>query len=146
MLTYIDICCLKRPFDDQSQPRIHLETEAILTLLDAAGQQVQFLHTAALDLENEQNPLPSRAAKVRQWLDTIPLVDVDDQIVKARTAELMLLGFKNFDAFHLASAEAVQAEVFATCDDRLQSTANRHATVLKIRVVNPVDLAREVLP
>jgi hypothetical protein len=146
MLVYLDICCLKRPFDDQSQTRIHLETEAVLVLLDASGQQLEFLHAAAHDLENDQNPLPSRAAKVRQWLETIPRVDLADDVLKARTAELMLLGFKNFDAFHLACAEAGGAETFATCDDRMQAAANRHAANLKVRVINPVDLVREVLP
>jgi hypothetical protein len=146
MLVYLDVCCLKRPFDDQSQPRIHLETEAVLALLDAPGQQIEFLHAAAHDLENDQNPSPSRAAKVREWLATIPLADLADEVLKARTTELMTLGFKNFDAFHLASAEAGHAEVFASCDARLQAAANRHAANLRVRVVNPVDLAREVLP
>lgn len=53
MRVYLDICCLKRPFDDQSQPRIHLEAEAVLALLDASGKQIEFLHAAAHDLENE---------------------------------------------------------------------------------------------
>ena len=26
---YLDVCCLNRPFDDQSIDRIHLESEAI---------------------------------------------------------------------------------------------------------------------
>jgi len=30
---YLDACCLNRPFDDQTQPRIELETQAILTIL-----------------------------------------------------------------------------------------------------------------
>ena len=30
MLVYMDLCCFNRPFDDQSQPRIYLETEAKL--------------------------------------------------------------------------------------------------------------------
>lgn len=66
--------------------------------------------------------------------------------MQSRTGELMALGFKNFDAFHLASAEAGRAEVFATWDDRLRAAATRHSSNLKIRVVNPVNLAREVLP
>jgi len=28
MRVYLDICCLKRPFDDQSQERVRLESEA----------------------------------------------------------------------------------------------------------------------
>lgn len=146
MRVYLDLCCLKRPFDDQSQPRIHLEAEAVLALLDASGKQIEFLHAGAHDLENEQNSLPSRAARVREWLDGIPLAGLADDVLQTRTDELIALGFKNFDAFHLASAEAGGVEVFATCDDRLQAAATRHSANLKVRVVNPVDLAREVLP
>ena len=29
----MDVCCLNRPFDDQTQDRIHMESEAILTIL-----------------------------------------------------------------------------------------------------------------
>lgn len=29
---YLDLCCFNRPYDDQSQVRIHLETEAIILL------------------------------------------------------------------------------------------------------------------
>lgn len=30
----MDVCCLNRPFDDQTQERIHLESEAILSILN----------------------------------------------------------------------------------------------------------------
>jgi hypothetical protein len=40
MKVYLDTCSLNRPFDDQTQPRIHLETEAILWVL----QQVDLGH------------------------------------------------------------------------------------------------------
>ncbi|MDF2439948.1 MAG: hypothetical protein JWN98_932 [Abditibacteriota bacterium] len=33
MKIYLDVCCLKRPFDDQGQDRIHLESEAVLLIL-----------------------------------------------------------------------------------------------------------------
>ncbi|CAG1022686.1 Antitoxin YefM [Methylococcales bacterium] len=32
MKIYLDACCLNRPYDDQTQDRIHLESEAILTI------------------------------------------------------------------------------------------------------------------
>lgn len=144
MRAYLDLCCLKRPFDDQSQSRIHLESEAVLALLGAGDERVEFVRTAAHDLENDQNPLPARAARVRQWLDTLAVTDLPDDALTARTAEIVALGFKNFDAFHLASAELAEADVFGTCDDRLQAAARRHAAALRVRVVNPVELASEV--
>ena len=33
---YLDACCLNRPFDDQSQDRIRLESEAIVLILNRA--------------------------------------------------------------------------------------------------------------
>lgn len=78
-------------------------------------------------------------------MNNIPLADLQDDVLQARTDELMVLGFKNFDAFHLASAEEGGVDVFATCDDRLLA-ANRNSANLKVRVVNPVNLVREMLP
>jgi predicted nucleic acid-binding protein len=145
MRVYLDLCCLKRPFDDQAQPRIHLESEAVLALAGAAAEKVEFLRGAALDLENEQNPLPQRAARVRLWLESLPLRDAPVVALEGRTKELMALGFKNFDALHVASAEVLGADALSTCDDRFLAAARRHASHLKVRVVNPLDLAREVL-
>ena len=44
MKIYLDVSCLNRPFDDQTQARIRLEAEAVLLILeqfdDGAWQQV----------------------------------------------------------------------------------------------------------
>jgi hypothetical protein len=145
MRIYLDMCCLKRPFDDQGQVRIRLESEAILTLLDAPSEKIEFLRSSALDLEINQNPLPVRAAKVRQWLEKqSPLALPDQSLLKERTEALMAMGFKNFDAFHLASAELGQAEVFVSCDDRLLASANRNAAQLKVKVMDLLNLLGEV--
>jgi hypothetical protein len=146
MRVYLDLCSLKRPFDDQSQPRIHLESEAVLALLGAPADQIEFLRAPAHDVENDQNPLAVCAERVRQWLTAMYLVETPDEVLVARTAELMVLGFKNFDAFHLASAEGAGADVFVTCDDRLLAAARRHAALLRIRVATPLELAAEIFP
>jgi hypothetical protein len=125
MRIYLDICCLKRPFDDQSQPRVHLESEAVLAILDAPADRVELLHVRAHDLENEQNSSPQRASIVREWLHTRPRIELADATLAKRTAELMRLGFKNFDAFHIASAEAARAQV---CHFLRRSAARDRAT------------------
>lgn len=68
MKVYLDVCCLKRPFDDQTQPRIRMETEAVLRLLAEGSARFTFVRSSAHDLENDQNPLPWRAERVRFWL------------------------------------------------------------------------------
>lgn len=146
MRIYLDMCCLKRPFDDQTQPRIHLESEAVLALLSAPSDKAEFVRGIALDLENDQNPLPQRAAKVRLWLESLPRQDAADAILQARTAELIALGFKSFDAFHLCCAELAHADVLCTCDDRLMALVRRHVDVVKVRVLNPTELSKEIFP
>jgi hypothetical protein len=147
MLVYLDMCCLKRPFDDQSQPRIKLESEAVLGVLAAESGELRFVRSMALVLENSCNPVAERASRVEHWLATSPahkpIADVAG--MENRTAELVGLGFKNFDALHIATAEQAGADVFASCDDRLLAVASRNAAHLRVRVTGVLDLAREVL-
>jgi len=145
MLIYLDMCCLKRPFDDQSQPRIRLEAEAVLGLLGAESADVQFVRSRALLLENSRNPVATRAARVAQWLQGSVLAELDPQALEKRTAELMSLGIRNFDALHVASAECAGAQIMGSCDDQLLATATRNRDRIKARVVGVVELAREVL-
>ena len=48
-MIYLDVCCLNRPFDDQTQERIRLESEAVLLttddrLLSKAREHRDILH------------------------------------------------------------------------------------------------------
>ena len=121
---YLDICALKRPFDDQAQPRIRLEADAVLELLAAPPERLTFVHAVAQDLENAQNPLTWRATRVARWLVALPREDTKTDDLARRTRELMALGFRNFDAFHVACAEFANADVLATTDDRLWLSAS----------------------
>lgn len=138
---YLDVCCLKRPFDDQSQPRVRLEAEAVLTILALA--KVQFVRSPAYDLENNQNPIPWRAGLVRQWLRELQMETLVAHSLQERTAALIALGFGGFDALHVAAAELAGADVFVTTDDRLMTLAKKGTTT--VRVTDPVSLAREIV-
>lgn len=145
MLIYLDMCCLKRPFDDQSQPRIRLEAEAVLGLLAAESGEVRFVRSPALLLENSRNPIKTRAARVERWLLAGALAAADPKTLEKRTGELMTLGFRSFDALHVASAECAGTEAMGSCDDKLLAAASRNRDKIKVRVVGVVELAREVL-
>jgi predicted nucleic acid-binding protein len=107
---------------------------------------VQLMASPAFALENDQNPVRSRAAKVENWLDSVLSFDLADDQLESRTDELIQRGFKNFDAFHVACAELGGAKLLCTCDDRFLATANRNVSHLKVRVLGPLELVREVLP
>ena len=113
-------------------------------MLAAPEDRLTFLHSAAHDLENGQNPVSWRLARVADWLTALPRWDAKAEDLIRRTEELIALGFRNFDAFHIACAELGGAEAFVTADDRLLGLGERHAALLGVRVLDVVTLAREV--
>jgi hypothetical protein len=59
--TYLDVCCLNRPFDDWGQPRIRLEAEAVVAILERC-QMGDWLLAASTALASEiaQTPEATR--------------------------------------------------------------------------------------
>ena len=146
MKVYLDACCLNRPFDDQSQPRVRLETEAISLILgklhkhewDWVGSEILLYEIKQnTDLERRQRVL-SFAVLAHQTVET-------NKKILDRAEELEEMGFNSYDAIHLASAENAQVDVFLTTDDQIQKVANRNKKVLSFIVENPVKWLEEVL-
>ena len=137
---YLDICCLKRPFDDQTQLRIHLESEAVLWILkQVENGGFALVGSEALELENSRNTNLQRRNRIEEILNRIPAsISLEDSI-KSHALELEELGFKPMDALHIASAEQAAADVFISCDDQLLNAARRNRNRLEISVMNPLD-------
>ncbi len=54
---YLDTSVYNRPFDDQGQTRIRLETEAFLSILEKAiSGSLRIIISSGLVYENSQNP------------------------------------------------------------------------------------------
>ena len=62
----------------------------------------------------------------------------------ARGAVLESLGFKHYDALHIACAESGGADVLLTTDDKLLRRAIRFSAQLRVRVENPHTWLQEV--
>ena len=57
MKVYLDLCCFNRPFDDQSQLLVRLQTEAKLAIQESIRSRSHTLiWSAILDLENIEIP------------------------------------------------------------------------------------------
>ena len=140
MLLYLDACCLNRPFDDQRQRRILLESEAVLALLgEVASGKHQLADSAVLQFEIGRIVDPTRRQGVRDFLGYAELHQPLSGEIQTRAAVLCALGFKQMDALHLASAEELTADYFLSTDDRLVTRAVTHANLLKVLVANPLN-------
>ena len=140
MKIYLDVCCLNRPFDDQKQQRVRLESEAILLIMTRfESNQWQWfssevvldeiLQTGNEDRKKRLLNLNEKAAK------SLIVTDKDFE----RGQNLAALGFGDMDALHLACAESGDVDVFLTTDDKLIRTAKKLAGQLNVLVDNPLN-------
>lgn len=132
MRLYLDLCCFNRPYDDQSQLRVHLETEAKLSLQDKVRNGVcELVWSAVLDLENSKNPFVEHMHAISQWRALAVNHVMAGPEVMAIAGPLVASGVHAFDALHVASAVVGKADLFITTDDRLLKRV-RHLKDVKV--------------
>lgn len=135
---YLDVCCLNRPFDDQTQPRIRLETEAILEIISRCRTgEWELLSSIALESEIAKTPDLNRREQVQEALATAQQKILVTNEISRRAIDLTNFNIKNFDALHIACAEG-NADVFLTTDNRLLSKALSYRSNLNVVVANPM--------
>ncbi len=140
MRLYLDICAIQRPLDDQSQPRVRLEAEAVIVLIELCeAGQLQLVGSAAHEIENAQNPYPDRRAHAADLLATAPHRALTTSEVARLAAAYEQEGMKRLDALHLASAVVAEADFFCTTDDKLLRRGRRLDT-RACSVVSPLEL------
>lgn len=130
---YLDMCCFNRPYDDQTQTRIKLETAAKLELQEhiKAGD-CRLLWSAVLDYECSRNPYPEHQLAIFKWRELACQVIEANQAIQQKANEMVTHGIRSYDALHAASAMAGQADMFVTTDDRLLSKLRKHSTLLTL--------------
>jgi hypothetical protein len=132
---YLDLCVYNRPFDDQSQIRIALETNAFVYLLDQIeNAEYTVLNSEILRYENSRDPDAGRRERVDSYLRlSNEYAKIDEKVIR-RAEYLRELEFGDLDALHLAVAEGAEADYFVTCDDGIVKKADTHKGKLKEKV------------
>ena len=141
---YLDACALNRLTDDQRQPRIRREAEAVEEIfhLIEVGKAV-WVSGDAVELEIRRNPDVQRRQDV---LGLLPIATERVAItapVRERAITLENAGYGAFDALHVASAEQAGADVLITTDDRFLKQARRGLGEPRVQVQNPLDWLQE---
>lgn len=138
MRVYLDMCCYNRPYDDQSQIKVSLETQAKLHIQDLIQKKhLELVTSYMLRYECGQNPYEMRRRAIMQFVDTHATAYVGlerkEEIVSMAT-EIMSTGVKFKDACHVASAVYANCEYFISTDKRLLKYKTD-----QIKLVNPID-------
>lgn len=145
MRVYLDNCCLQRPLDDQTHPRIRVETEAVLAIFVAAQSEgVILLNSEAIEYEVRRIPDRQRRNETFSVLslakERLELTSEAEELAES----LEKLGINPMDAIHLAIASTAKADFFATCDDKFLKKASIVAD-LNCKVISVLNLVSEII-
>jgi predicted nucleic acid-binding protein len=143
MIIYLDNCCFNRPFDDQRQLRIKIETEAklgIQEVIRSGGLELAWSYI--LDFENNNNPFPDRRERTREWRAYAKIDSVENATIKNTALSLRQKGLRKIDALHVACAIDAGCDYFITTDDGI---LNKSELIDRIAIADPVGFIRKEL-
>ena len=143
MKVYLDNCCYKRHYDDQTHIRIHLETEAKLHIQDVIKNgDLELVTSYILEYENGKNRFSHKRQAISDFMSGNESYYVGaerDGEVKEIAGNIMKTGVKSIDAFHVACAILARSDYFITTDDRLLKYQTED-----IQIVTPGELIRRL--
>ncbi|GAB6888954.1 PIN domain-containing protein [Desulfothermus okinawensis JCM 13304] len=142
MKLYLDNCCFNRPFDDQSQIRIRLETEAKLKIQEEIRSgRFQLVWSYILDYENNKNPYKERRIRIEKWkLYAVEDIEESPQLIET-AKKVNGKGFQKVDSLHIACAIIGRCEYFLSTDDHILKKAN---LLTQIKINDPIGFIKEI--
>lgn len=120
MKIYLDNSAYNRIFDDQSQPRIYFEANAMLLIFFFVEKgSLTLVSSDAVNYENQVNPFEKSRMFVENVSSKARFFQHIEKKTLKRAKEIEQLTITGMDALHLACAEEQRVDVFITCDDNI---------------------------
>lgn len=138
---YLDNCCYNRPFDDQTQIKIHLETQAKLYIQAKIKEGVyNLVWSYILDYENGRNPYEEKRQVIAPWkrIASEYIAEESEEILTFAES-LSEKGIKTYDALHIACAVSAECDFYLTTDKKLLNTP-----IPEIKILNPIAFVNEM--
>ena len=128
MRIYLDMCCYNRPYDEQSQLKIAMETQSKLYIQRLIQNgKIELIGSYILDYECSKIPNSMRKNTIISFIYKYMTAYVGierDELISKKAMEIMKSGAKEKDAFHVASAIYADCEYFISTDIRLLEVQN----------------------
>lgn len=141
MRIYLDNCCFNRPFDDQSQIRIRLESEAKLKIQDDIIEgSINFVWSYILEAENTANPFEERERAIREWKQHAIVNIKENSAILEKAKDLNQKGVRRKDALHIACAISAGCKYFLTTDDKI---LNKNEIIEELTIIDPIGFIKE---
>lgn len=148
---YLDTNVYCRPLDDQSDSRIHAESEAFLKIVDVAENgRIEIVSSDYVKFEIEHIADRLKRKDIRGIERTLSKANVvtSRQLIALAKTFASKCSIGSLDALHLAAACKGKADFLLTCDDEIldnaiciEMLAAEKGYRLKVR--NPIDYLQE---
>jgi hypothetical protein len=136
---YLDNCCYNRPYDDQNQLRVEIETKAKLSIQEQiTNGELDLVISFMSELENDDNPFEERRQSIAGFFSYSSTNVQSNDELKTLASEIVSNGLKPEDATHVASAIFAKCDYLFTTDDRILKYKDD-----RIRIMNPTDFIIE---
>lgn len=142
MRIYLDNYCFNRPFDDQSQIRIRLESEAKLRIqADIVEKKFELVWSYILEAENKANPFEERMNAISDWKNQAVSVIKENKKIVEKAKKLKEIGLRSKDALHISCAISGKCKFFLTTDDKI---INKNNAIKEITIIDLIGFIKEV--
>jgi predicted nucleic acid-binding protein len=139
MRIYLDVCCFNRPFDDQSELKVKLETDAKLSIQEhVLDNAYELVWSYVIDYENRRNPFPAKRNSISGWKQLAVATVVESESILELADTLSSKGIKTMDALHIACSVYSKCDYFITTDKKLINSS-----VEGIRILSPIRFIEE---
>jgi hypothetical protein len=92
---YLDTSAYNRPFDDQAQPKIFLEAQAVAIILQMIETELfKLVSSSVLEYENSRNPYPIKQEAMNRSLKTAQLRQEVNEPIQQRAEQLNVMDSK----------------------------------------------------
>ena len=143
MRIYLDMCCYNRPYDDQSQLKVAMETQSKLYIqMLIKEKKLELIASYMLRYECSQNPFEMRRKAILDFIQENAVGYVGGnrkKEIESKATEIMKAGVKFKDACHVASAIYAGCEYFISTDIRLLKYNTQ-----EIKMVTPIEFITEM--
>ena len=144
MKIYLDLCVYNRPFDYQGQPRISIETQAFIAILEQIEKGIYHLIISdILIYENNKNPDFERKRRISSYFklaNEFIKIDENDCISAKFLKEL---GFDDIDALHIVLAEKSKVDYFITCDDKIVKIYKKNKKEINVKIISLLEFVNQ---
>ena len=138
---YMDNCCLARPFDNQSDIEIYMETQAKMIIQSLVKfNSIELVYSSMTILELKECPLDDVRNSIFDFIEknTKHYLDMDkNKAVTALTIDINKTGVRLKDASHAACAIVSECDYLITTDKRLLKYQDS-----RIKMINPIDFVK----